>query len=184
MTEEVSKLFAMLKQKAGESRYGEDAFVFVRDGLSFAAEHVHGPETDEHIALQKFLLENDLDWSDLATRYLHDELPDELVAAVDAAGGPEKLNRHISGRQLCWCLRDFALERWGMLARTVLESWGIRRTRDFGHIVFAFIECDLMRKQDGDTIDDFDEVFDFAEAFDAPFQIQEEDETEDADESE
>ncbi len=147
-------------------RYPEEAFLFVREGLSHAAERIHGPETEAHRALHHFLAENDLDWNDLVVLLHSGKLPAPLVEAIEAAGGCEKLNRHITGRQLCWGLRDLALNRWGMLARTVLESWNIRGTRDFGRIVFGFIELDMMRKQQDDRVEDFDDVFDFRDAFD------------------
>ncbi len=145
-------------------RYPEEAFLFVREGLGFASERVHGEESEAHKHLQKFVLENEIDWSDLAASYHAGELPEELTEAIDQAGGPEKLNRHVSGRELCWALRDYAMQRWGLLARVVLEAWGIRRTQDFGRIVFGFIDFDLMRKQDDDRVDDFEDVYTFDEA--------------------
>jgi len=152
-------------------KYPEEAFLFVREGLSFTADRVHGPETDTHRVLQQFLAMQELDWSDLAAQYHAGTLPPSVVEAIDATGGCEKLNRHVGGRDLCWGLRDFALERWGLLARIVLEAWRVRSTLDFGRIVFGFIEFDMMRKQPEDTIDDFQNVFGFAEAFDGPFRI-------------
>ena len=74
-------------------------------------------------------------------------------------------NRHVDGRQLCMGLRDYAQKRYGLLARTVLGRWSIRRTEDFGRIVFAMVEAGLMRKADDDTIDDFVGVYDFDEEF-------------------
>ena len=153
------------------SRYPEEAFLFVRDGLSYAAERVHGKETEAHRHLYQFLVANEMDWSDLVTRYYSGSLPDPVVAAVDAAGGCEKLNRHVGGRELCWGLRDFALDRWGLLARVVLSAWNITSTGDFGRIVFGFIDFDLMQKQMEDRIEDFDDVYDFEEAFDKSFCI-------------
>lgn len=84
--------------------------------------------------------------------------------AVSGPGlpGPE---RHVSGQQLCIGLRDYAIRRYGMLARTVLARWGIRRTDDFGRIVFAMIDAGLMRKSDDDAPADFEGVYDFDEAF-------------------
>jgi len=73
--------------------------------------------------------------------------------------------RHISGRELAEGCRDLAIERWGLMARPVLEYWGIRATRDLGAIVFALVECGVLVKQENDTLEDFDLVFDFAEAF-------------------
>jgi uncharacterized repeat protein (TIGR04138 family) len=73
--------------------------------------------------------------------------------------------RHISGRELAEGCRDLALERYGPMARSVLEYWGIRATRDLGEIVFALVEMGILVKQDGDALDDFEGVFCFAEAF-------------------
>ena len=151
-------------------KYPESAFLFVREGLSFAADQVHGEETEPHRALQHFLLQHDIDWSDLVGKYHAGELPESVIEAIDAAGGCENLNRHVGGRELCWALRDFALLRWGLLARVVLESWRIRSSHDFGRIVFGFIDFDMMRKQDDDTIEDFSEVYGFDSAFDEPFR--------------
>jgi uncharacterized repeat protein (TIGR04138 family) len=151
-------------------RYPDRAFIFVREGLSYAADLVHGPETAMQRQLHEYLSAHQMDWNDLIAKYHGGLLPEPVVEAIDAAGGCEKLNRHISGRELCWGLRDFALKRWGMLARVVLESWNIRTSRDFGRIVFGFIELDMMQKQADDSIEDFDDIYTFEEAFDEPFR--------------
>lgn len=147
--------------------YREEAFYFVRDGLAFTAEQVHGPEPPSYRKVQEFIIESGLGLGELRRRYEARELPPDVVQAIDQAEGCDKLDRHVTGRELCWGLRDYALKRWGMLARTVLESWNVRCTVDFGRIVFGFIACDLMQKQPSDTVADFDGVFTFDEAFDA-----------------
>ena len=73
--------------------------------------------------------------------------------------------RHISGAELAGGVRDLAIERFGPMARTVLEHWGIQSTSDVGDIVFALIECGVLIKQDDDAKEDFADVFDFDEAF-------------------
>jgi uncharacterized repeat protein (TIGR04138 family) len=81
---------------------------------------------------------------------------------------PEKLaeqERHVSGAQLSEGLRDFALEQYGLLARTVLRRWHINRTEDFGRVVFAMVEGGLMQATEHDSVRDFDAVYDFEEAF-------------------
>jgi len=83
----------------------------------------------------------------------------------------EKKSYHVSGRDLSQGLREFALLRWGMLARTVLKRWNITRTEDFGRIVFALVENNHMSKTENDTIEDFKNVFDFATAFDENYRI-------------
>lgn len=77
----------------------------------------------------------------------------------------DEIDRHISGQQLCMGLRDFAIERYGLLAPVVFEHWHVSRTDDFGRIVFAMVDAGLMSKTDEDTPEDFRAVFNFSEAF-------------------
>ncbi len=73
--------------------------------------------------------------------------------------------QHITGQQLCLGLRETAIDKYGLLAPLVLEHWNIRRTNDFGRIVFAMIQAGLMSRTSDDTLDDFRSVYDFKEAF-------------------
>lgn len=73
---------------------------------------------------------------------------------------------HISGEQLAWACRDYALDEFGLTAETVLRHWGITSTEDLGRIVFTLIELGLLQKQDHDRIEDFHGVYDLGEAFD------------------
>jgi uncharacterized repeat protein (TIGR04138 family) len=91
-------------------------------------------------------------------------------AESQASGGEEDESRHVSGRQLCLGLRDYAIMRYGVLAKTVLNHWGVRTTEDFGKIVFALVDVGLMRKTDEDTLEDFQGVFDFDEEFAETFE--------------
>lgn len=74
--------------------------------------------------------------------------------------------RHLTGSELAEGVRDLAIERFGPMARTVLEYWGIHSTMDLGEVVFALVECGILIKQEHDDLEDFANVFDFEEAFD------------------
>ncbi len=74
-------------------------------------------------------------------------------------------NRHVSGQQLCLGLREFAIQQFGLMAPAVLSHWNIRRTDDFGRMVFAMIAAEVMSRTDEDTLEDFRGVYDFDEAF-------------------
>lgn len=87
--------------------------------------------------------------------------------AEPAADEPDE-RRHITGRQLCLGLREVAQQRYGLLARTVLNRWGVRCTGDFGMLVYAMIDRGELRAGDRDHLDDFKDVFEFAEAFQTP----------------
>lgn len=86
----------------------------------------------------------------------------------EAHGDPSalpKAKRHVTGAQLCYGLRDLAVKKWGMLSLLVLKHWNITATRDFGNIVFAMVENDLLQKSPADRLEDFAEVYDFQQAF-------------------
>ena len=82
----------------------------------------------------------------------------------ESADGADE-SRHVTGRDLCMGIRDYALEQYGLLAKTVLSRWHIQNCEDFGHIVFTMVDAQIMRKTDEDSIRDFVDVFDFNEAF-------------------
>ncbi len=73
--------------------------------------------------------------------------------------------RHVTGRELAEGLRQYALDQFGPMARTVLEYWGVRNTLDFGRIVFHLIDAGLLRKTEEDSVQDFENVYSFSEAF-------------------
>jgi uncharacterized repeat protein (TIGR04138 family) len=83
----------------------------------------------------------------------------------------EKLDepRHITGQELAKSVRDLAIQRFGPMARTVLEHWGIHSTADIGEIVYALIDYRVLIKQDSDSRDDFRDVFSFDDAFDRDY---------------
>jgi len=88
-----------------------------------------------------------------------------VLAALEFAQGRLPARRHLTGTELSWACRDFALEQFGLLAPTVLEYWGVHTTADIGRIVFLLIDVGLLAKQDNDRVEDFEGVYEFAEVF-------------------
>jgi uncharacterized repeat protein (TIGR04138 family) len=80
---------------------------------------------------------------------------------------PER--RHISGRELALACRDLALDRFGVLARLVLENWGIRNSLDIGDVVFTLVDLELLMSQPTDSREEFADVFDFDQAFERDY---------------
>jgi uncharacterized repeat protein (TIGR04138 family) len=78
---------------------------------------------------------------------------------------------HVTGRELCEGLCQYALAQFGRLARTVLGHWGVRRSEDIGEIVFNMVEVGLLRKREEDRREDFAGVVDFGEALDRAFEL-------------
>ncbi len=116
-------------------------------------------------AAEKFrkLLAADMRYDAEAYNFIYEALDWTLkhVARPDRQG-----NQHVTGKELLEGIRQYAIEQFGCLARTVLDSWGVRATDDFGEIVFSLVQYDLMGKQDSDTKEDFHEVYDFDDVFD------------------
>ena len=139
MTDATKILLNLVKT---DPRYKLDAYIFVRDGLSYAQE------------------------------ILIDEVQgDEEVSDVAAEEGEAEPDRHLSGQQLCQALRLYAIDQFGYMAKTVLNSWGLQSTSDFGEVVYNMIEKELMKKSKTDRREDFDNVFDFEEALQQQFNI-------------
>lgn len=109
-----------------DSRYREEAYEFIRNGLDFTAKKLAKPQK-----------------------------------------GP---GRHISGQELTEGLKQYALNTYGPMAMSTLDYMGIRRTEDFGALVFNLVNKGILGRTDEDKIEDFANGFDFNEAFRAPFQ--------------
>jgi len=88
-----------------------------------------------------------------------------VMAALDETMRAIEERRHLTGQELCEGIRRLALRDYGMMAKTVLESWGCHTTRDFGNIVYNMIGIKLMSKTEQDRLEDFDNVYDFGKAF-------------------
>jgi uncharacterized repeat protein (TIGR04138 family) len=78
-----------------------------------------------------------------------------------------KLKRkgHITGKELSGGIREFVIEQYGPMAKTVLRHWGITKTQDFGNIVFNLLDKKVLFKTETDSIDDFKDVYDFESVF-------------------
>ena len=78
--------------------------------------------------------------------------------------------RHVTGKELLEGIREYAVNHFGFLARTVLAEWGVTGTGDFGEIVFNLVEAGLLSRTENDTRADFVDVYDFDEAFQLEFR--------------
>lgn len=84
---------------------------------------------------------------------------------------PERTQKsqHVTGAELLDGIRLFALDQYGPLAKTVLNTWGIGRCSDFGDIVFNLIEYNVFSKTESDRREDFADIYNFDDAFVKPF---------------
>lgn len=94
-----------------------------------------------------------------------------LPPRQDEGDDPEP-RHHVSGRELLEGARSLALREFGLMAHTVFKMWGIRKTDDFGEIVFNLIDAELMSKTPEDSRADFHELFDLDQALKEGYRIQ------------
>lgn len=87
---------------------------------------------------------------------------------AESAPGPE---HHVTGRELLEGVCDLARREFGLMAPLVFERWGIRRTDDFGEVVFAMINAGVLSKTDSDRLEDFQKVFDLEQALTEGYRI-------------
>jgi uncharacterized repeat protein (TIGR04138 family) len=94
-----------------------------------------------------------------ALRYAQEQLG---LGEPTVSDDPEmQEQRHVTGQQLCEAIRHYAVDQYGLLAKSVLNDWGVYSTGDFGEIVFNLIDIGQMKKTDSDRREDFENVFDF-----------------------
>ena len=140
-TEELHPMARLLRE---DQRYKFEAYQFVREGLDFAQE------------VMKFGADEETE----------NPPPEEKPAKKS-----KKTAKHVTGQQLCHALKQYAVKQYGLMAKLVLNSWGLKKTDDFGEIVYNLISIGAMSKSKRDRKEDFSAVFDFEQAFVKEFEI-------------
>ena len=106
----------------------------------------------------------------LAYAFVRDGLDFAVKELKKRDAARAKVSRHVTGRELAEGLRDYAIEQFGPLAKTVLNAWGLHETIHFGDIVYNLIDYNVFSKTDSDRREDFADIYSFEEAFEQPFR--------------
>ena len=117
-------------------------------------------------ALRK-IRQQDPRYDEAAYGFVREALDFTIKLLKKPASGPR---RHVSGGELLEGMRQYALQEYGPLTKTVLAAWGVRRCEDFGALVFNLVQAGVLGKTDEDRPEDFGGGYDFDEAFRAPFR--------------
>lgn len=94
-----------------------------------------------------------------------------VLAALDYTRKLTKKPKHVTGKELLEGIKRLGLEQYGIMTKTVFESWGVKTTRDFGEIVFNMVKAGILAKTEEDKIEDFDNVYDFDEVFEKNYHF-------------
>ena len=63
-----------------------------------------------------------------------------------------RLSQHISGQELLEGIKQYALERYGPMAFELFKTWGVNNCKDFGNIVFNLVDCQVLGKNESDSL--------------------------------
>jgi uncharacterized repeat protein (TIGR04138 family) len=121
-----------------------------------------------HEALAK-ILEEDRRYDEAAYCFVREALDFTIKLLKKPVEGP---GRHVSGQELLDGIRQYALQEFGPMAKTVLERWGVRCCEDFGHLVFNMVEKGILGKTEQDRREDFAGGYDFESAFRKPYRAR------------
>lgn len=88
--------------------------------------------------------------------------------AQGQSAGPE---HHVTARELLEGICSLARQEFGLMAPVVFDRWGIRRTDDFGEIIFTLIHASVLFKNEDDRREDFNGVFDLHQALTDEYPI-------------
>lgn len=105
----------------------------------------------------------------LRERRFHEHAYLFVLAALEFQQARLAERRHVDGRELATAVRDLALEKFGVMARMVLEHWGVKATADVGDIVFTMVDMGLLMSQPTDSRHDFVNVYEFDQAFERAY---------------
>jgi uncharacterized repeat protein (TIGR04138 family) len=134
--------YSLLQLIKKDTRYTVDAYLFIREALAYAADALEMGSLSEP--------EPNLSLEQKQQQYRE---------------------RHLTGQQLCDAIRLYGINQFGLMAQTVLKSWGVETTSAFGDIVYNMIEAGMMKKSPSDRRSHFNDVYDFDEVFNQQFRI-------------
>ena len=126
----------------------------------YAMKKIHFEEALDNI------LAKDPRYETQAYHFLREALDYTVKMLAKPVEGP---GRHVSGAELLDGTRQYALQEFGLMAKTVLNRWGISHGEDFGELVFNLVEQGVLGKSEDDKREDFTGGYDFTEAFVTPF---------------
>ncbi|WP_233216470.1 Minf_1886 family protein [Blastopirellula marina] len=159
MSEDTYSAFMQLLKD--DPRFRMEAYQFVREALSYGQRFQQEAEDEFEEEV-----EDDEDVEDLDLECFEE---DEDLEAWEEE---EEAESHLTGQVLCQAIRQYATQQYGLLAKVVLNSWGLYTTSDFGEIVYNLISINMMKKSKSDRREDFDDQYDFEDAFVKNFDFQ------------
>ncbi len=105
------------------------------------------------------------------TRY-QPEAYEFVMEALSFSQKKFKKSKHVTGAELLQGIKALMIKKFGPMVLTVLKFWGVKRTDDFGNIVFNLVEYKILSKDEHDHYESFKDAYDFHEVFDKGYRKQ------------
>ena len=102
----------------------------------------------------------------------HPEAYEFVMEALSHTQRKFKKAKHVTGPELLTGIKGLLLKKFGPMALTVLKYWGIKKTDDFGNIVFNLVEHKILAKDTEDHYESFKNAYDFEEVFNQGYRKQ------------
>ncbi len=95
-----------------------------------------------------------------------------VMEALSFAQRRFKNTRHINGNEFLEGIKGLLIKKFGPMTLTVLNHWGIKKTEDFGNIVFNLEQYKIIARDNQDHYETFKDAYDFQEVFDKGYRKQ------------
>lgn len=87
------------------------------------------------------------------------------MAALEQHQSKLEFRRHITAEELAEECKELAIKRYGLMAKVVLNKWGISTTSDIGDVVFTLVELGYLASLPTDNRSQFSDLYDFDDVF-------------------
>jgi uncharacterized repeat protein (TIGR04138 family) len=100
----------------------------------------------------------------------HSDSYEFVMEALSFAQKKFKISKHISGKQFLEGIKGLLLTKYGPMTLPILNHWGIKKTDDFGNIVFNLEQFKIIFRDEQDQYETFKDVYDFQEVFEKGYR--------------
>jgi len=122
------------------------------------------PMNEEFYYIVSKILEED-------SRY-HADSYEFVMEALSFAQKKFKRSKHVNGYEFLEGIKGLLMRKFGPMTLPVLDYWGIKKTDDFGNIVFNLEKYKIITRDRQGQYETFKDGYDFQEVFDKGYRKQ------------
>ena len=102
----------------------------------------------------------------------HPEAYEFIMEALHYSQKKFKRAKHVTGPEFLDGIKALLLKKFGPMAMTILDFWGVKSTDDFGNMVCNLVEHKVLAKDARDNYESFKNAYDFEEVFNKNYRKQ------------